>query len=92
MRRLRGSVGACSLGVDAPSTDRMPARVTVVVSGRAQTAAVEQPYGHPARPASAERLRQKFREIVSLAWKDVLYDRLLAIEDSADVSGLFARG
>jgi 2-methylcitrate dehydratase PrpD len=77
--------------LDSPSTDRMPARVTVVVSGRTETASVEQPYGHPARPASAERLREKFRAIVRLRGKDPLYERLLAVEECADVSGLFAR-
>ena len=76
--------------LDSPSTDRAPARVTVVGSNGPVTAAVEHPYGHPARPASAERLRDKFRAIVSLAQKDDLYDRLIGIESEDDLSMVFA--
>jgi 2-methylcitrate dehydratase PrpD len=76
--------------LDSPSADRMPARVTVVRSKGLATAAVEHPYGHPARPASAERLRDKFRAIVSLPQKDALYDRLIGIESADDVSKVFA--
>jgi 2-methylcitrate dehydratase PrpD len=75
--------------LDAPSTSRMPARVTIVLRDGALTTSVEHPYGHSAKPASPERLRAKFESLVSMPRARELYDRLLNIDQLDDVAKLF---
>lgn len=73
--------------LEAGWPERAPARVTVVEDGRRHTATVDNPLGHHSRPASPERLAEKFRMLVG-QHADELLHRLTTLEQVADCHDL----